>query len=62
MLEAILLTIVLVYVFGYLLLKAIYWLFDRPMSAEKRQQLIQAQLSKPEPSQTPAQSGSSLPY
>lgn len=45
MLEGILLTVVLGYVFSYVALAIIHWVFDRPMTPEKRQRLIQEQMS-----------------
>ena len=46
MLEGILLTAVLVYVFSYTAVKIIGWLFDRPQTPGQRQELIQEQMSK----------------
>ncbi len=48
MLEGILLTIVLSYVFGFIAIKII-GATEREMTPEQRQRLIQEQLSKPEP-------------
>ncbi len=38
MLEGILLTVVLGYVFSYIALKIIYWLFDRPATPKQREE------------------------
>ena len=62
MLEGILLTIVLSYAFGYIALKAIYFLFDRPEKPEQRKQWIQELLNKPQPSPLPEHTEYSRPY
>ena len=46
MLEGIALTIVLIYICGHIAIKAGEALFDRPMTPQKRQQVIQEQMSK----------------
>ena len=62
MLEGILLTVVLGYVFSYVALRVIYFLFDRPESPESRQRWIQEILKAPLPSQEPEHTESPRPY